>query len=154
MKKKIKLKKKKENYFIKKYFQPDIQINLSKKLFKFANTSIDLSDGLISDLEKMINKQNLSYELNGNTIPISKHLARLIKMKKLNKYNFISKGDDYQILFTANSNKARIILDTSKNLGIKITKIGKIISGFKKSNIIGQKSEQIKVKSQGYTHQF
>jgi thiamine-monophosphate kinase len=154
LKSKIKLKKKNEKYFINKYFLPDIQINLSKKLFKFANTSIDLSDGLISDLEKMINKQNLSYTLNGENIPISKNLAKLIKIKKLNKYNFISKGDDYQILFTANSNKTRIILDTSKNLGIKITKIGKIISGRKKSNIIGQKGKQIMVKSKGYTHQF
>ena len=154
LKSKIKLKKKNEEYFINKYFLPDIQINLSKKLFKFANTSIDLSDGLISDLEKMINKQNLSYTLNGENIPISKNLAKLIKIKKLNKYNFISKGDDYQILFTANSNKTRIILDTSKNLGIKITKIGKIISGRKKSNIIGQKGKQIMVKSKGYTHQF
>ena len=51
-------------------------------------------------------------------------------------------------------NKARIILNTSKNLGIKITKIGKITSRIKKSIIIDQKGKQIKVKNKGYTHQF
>ena len=37
--------------------------NITDKLMLFANTSIDVSDGLISDLEKMINKQKLSYKL-------------------------------------------------------------------------------------------
>ena len=31
----------------------------------------------------MINKQNLSYTLNGENIPISKNLAKLIKIKKV-----------------------------------------------------------------------
>ena len=34
-------------------------LNLTNKLLSFANTSIDVSDGLIADLEKLINKQNL-----------------------------------------------------------------------------------------------
>jgi len=154
LKNKFKVKKEIKDYFLKKYYQPEIHIKLTKQLFKFANTSIDLSDGLIADLEKMINKQNLSYVLNENDIPISKRLLSLIKKKKFNKYNFISKGDDYQVLFTANPSKSRIILNKSKNLGIKITKIGKINSGSKKSIIINQKGKQIKLKNKGYIHQF
>ena len=154
LKNRIKVKKRIKDYFIKKYYQPDIQFNLIKKLFQFANTSIDVSDGLIADLEKIINKQNLSYLLNGYNVPISDHLTKLIKIKKLNKYNFISKGDDYQILFTASPDKIRIIHNTAKNLGIKITNIGKIISGSKKSLMIDQKGKQILVKSKGYAHEF
>ena len=150
----IKVHKKIKDYFVKKYYQPDIQINLTKKLLKYANTSIDISDGLVADLDKMINKQNLSYILNINDIPISKHLVKLIKNKKLIKSHIISNGDDYQVLFTASPAKSRIILNTSKNLGIKITKIGKIISGSRKSIIIDQKGKQILLKNKGYTHQF
>ena len=49
---KIKVSKKLKNYFIKKYFEPDIQIKLTKELLKFANSSIDISDGLFDDLRK------------------------------------------------------------------------------------------------------
>ena len=49
---KIKVTKKLKNYFIKKYFEPDIQIKLTNELFKFANSSIDISDGLLDDLIK------------------------------------------------------------------------------------------------------
>ena len=154
LKKKVKVEKKLKKYFIKKYYQPEIQINLPLKLFKFANTSIDVSDGLISDLEKMINKQNFSYEIYENRIPISKPLIKLLKNKNLKKMDFVSRGDDYQILFTASRDKSRIIDKTFDKMGIKISKIGKIISQRYKSTIIGQKGKKILVKKKGYTHQF
>ena len=78
----------------------------------------------------------------------------MIEIKKLRKIDVTSRGDDYQILFTANSNKSRIIKKISNNTGIKITKIGKIISGKNKSKIINKKNKQIEPKNKGYIHQF
>ncbi len=154
LKNKIKVEKKMKDYFIKKFYQPDIQINLPLKLFKFANTSIDISDGLIADLEKMINKQKFSYQIYENKIPISKTLTKLIKKKSLKKFNFVSKGDDYQILFTAGISKSRIIHKIFNKIGIKISRIGIINSPIYKSTIIDQKGKQILVKKKGYSHQF
>jgi len=151
---KIKITKKLKNYFIKKYFEPEIQIKLTRKLLKFANSSIDISDGLIDDLKKMMNKQKLSYKIFEEKIPISKNLLNYIKKNNFKKTDFVSNGDDYQILFTASSDKSRIISSTSKNLGIKISKIGKIDLNYKKSIIINQKGEHLLIKKQGYKHQF
>ena len=154
LKKKLKINNKKGSFFINKYYQPELPLRLTKLFFKFANTSIDISDGLIDDLKKMINRQNLSFCLNAQKIPVSQNLFTIIKTKKLKKINLISNGDDYQILFTADSKKSGIIRNTSKSLGIKITKIGKIISGTKKSIIIDKKGKQIRAKYNGYIHQF
>ena len=151
---KIKVNKKLKNYFIKKYFEPEIQIKLAKELIKFANSSIDISDGLIDDLEKMLNKQKLSYKIWEEQIPISKNLQNYLKKKTLKKLNFISNGDDYQVLFTASAKKSRIIKNTSKKLGIKISRIGKIIPNNLKSSLISQKGEYLLVKNSGYKHQF
>jgi len=154
LQKKIKMNRKLQNYFVKKYFKPEIQIKLTKELIKFANSSIDLSDGLIDDLAKMINKQKFSYQLWEEKIPLSKHLLNYLKKNNLKKSNFISNGDDYQILFTAGSDKSRIIKSTSKKLGIKISKIGKIILNNKKSSIITKKGKYLLIKNSGYKHQF
>ena len=154
LQKKIKMNRKLQNYFVKNYFKPEIQIKLTKELIKFANSSIDLSDGLIDDLAKMINKQKLSYQLWEEKIPLSKYLLNYLKKNNLKKSNFISNGDDYQILFTAGSDKSRIIQSTSKKLGIKITKIGKIILNNKKSSIITKKGKYLLIKNSGYKHQF
>ena len=128
LKKKINTSNSLNRYFVNKYYLPNLHLKLSNKLLSFANTSIDISDGLISDLEKLINKQNLSYRLNLNSIPISKNLNKLLIKKKLDKISFISHGDEYPILLTAHSSKSRIINKSAQSLGIKISKIGKICS--------------------------
>ena len=151
---KIKTTKKLKKYFIKKYFEPEIQIKLTKNLLKFANSSIDISDGLIDDLKKMMNKQKLSYKILEEKIPISRNLLNYLKKNNFKKTDYVSNGDDYQILFTASADKSRIISSTSKKLGIKISKIGKIGLNNKKSLIINQKGEHLLIKKQGYKHQF
>jgi thiamine-monophosphate kinase len=133
---------------------PNLPIRLSKKLLPLANTSIDISDGLITDLEKLINKQKLSYKLNLKNIPISQNLEKLLSKKKLDKIFYISQGDDYQILFTAPSSKSRIIEKTAKSSGIKISKIGKICSELEKSQIIDENGKKINLKNKGYFHRF
>ena len=151
---KVKFKNKDKLFFVDKYYKPELPLNLTKYLLKFANSSIDVSDGLIKDLSKLINRQSLSFHLFENKIPVSNKLSNLIKKQRLNKINLISNGDDYQILFTADIKKARIIQKASKTTGIKITKIGKIVSGKDRSLILDQKDKQIQAKSKGYIHQF
>ncbi len=151
---KAKFKNKDKLFFVDKYYKPELPLKLTKYLLKFANSSIDVSDGLIDDLTKMINRQNLSFHLFENKIPVSKKLSNFIKKQRLNKINQISNGDDYQVLFTADINKARIIQSASKATGIKITKIGKIVFGKDRSLIFDEKGKQIQAKSKGYIHQF
>ena len=154
LKKKINLNRKLKDYFEKRYYSPDLQINFTNKLLNFANSSIDISDGLFADLKKLINKQKLSFKLYLNQIPISKNLKNLIFSKRLKKISFISRGDDYQILFTASPFKSRIINKTAKSLGVKITKIGKICNYSTKSQILDEKLMKIDPKHQGYSHRF
>ena len=154
LKKDISLNKYSNKYFVMKYYLPELHIDLAKKLLSFANTSIDISDGLFTDLDKLINRQKLSYKINLGDVPISKKLKAMILQKKLKKIDFISRGDDYQILFTASQEKARIIERTFKSLGIKISKIGKICSSNQKSQIIDEKGNKITIKNKGYLHKF
>ena len=133
---------------------PNIQLKLADQIKKFANTSIDISDGLLADLDKMINSQKLSYKIFLQDIPISNNLKKMLVLKNLSKINCISNGDDYQVLFTASKNKMRIIKKIAINSGVKLTKIGSIQSYVKKSSIIDDKNVQITIKNKGYFHKF
>ena len=154
LKNKIKLNNTLNKYFTNQYFLPTIQLKLMNQIKKFANTSIDISDGLLTDLDKMINTQKLSYKLYLNEVPISKNLKKIIDLKKLSKINYISNGDDYQVLFTASKNKRRIITKITTNFKIKLTRIGTIHSVGKKSSIVDHKNREISLKNRGYFHQF
>ena len=154
LKNKIKLNNLLGKYFKNQYFMPNIQLKLTDQIKKFANTSIDISDGLLADMDKMINSQNLSYKLDLKKIPISSNLKKVLDLKKLSKIKYISNGDDYQVLFTASKNKRRIIKKVSSNYRIKLTKIGSIQSISKKSYLIDDKNRHISLKNKGYFHKF
>ena len=154
LKNKIKLNSRLKKYFTNQYFMPNIQLKLIDQIKKFANTSIDISDGLLADLDKMINNQKLSYKIFLQDIPISNNLKKILDLKKIPKINCISNGDDYQVLFTASKNKMRIIKKIASNCRVKLTKIGSIQSYVEKSSIIDAKNRQISLKNKGYFHKF
>ena len=133
---------------------PDIQINLVKNLHKFASSSMDISDGLFADLDKLINRQDHSYEVLVKNIPISANLKKIIKSKNFNKADLISRGDDYQILFTSPKSKRKLIQSVCDYNKIRVTKIGKIIKGKRKSLIINEDGSQLFLKNKGYFHNF
>ena len=151
---KLKLNKQLIKYFINQYFMPNIQLKLTNQIKRFANTSIDISDGLFADLDKMINNQKLSYKLFLDDIPISNNLKKVLDLKKLSKINYISNGDDYQVLFTASKKKRSIIKKIAINCRVKLTKIGSIQSNVKKSSIRDDKNLEISLKDKGYFHNF
>ena len=152
--KKIKINSYSRKYFIKKYYLPDVKFSLIKNIRKIANTSIDISDGLLADMEKLINNQNLSYQIFLEKIPISSNLSKFLKKKKLLKENFISNGDDYEILFTAKKNNRNLIKKIAKKHKTKITRIGFIKKNTTKSSVLNALNSKIILKNKGYFHIF
>jgi thiamine-monophosphate kinase len=154
LKNKIKLNRSLKKYFVDQYYMPNIQLNLVRHINKFANTAIDVSDGLLTDLNKMINSQKVSYKIFLKDVPISNNLSKILDLKKLPKIKYISNGDDYQVLFTASKSKGRIIKKISTDYRIKLTKIGSIQTPDKKSSIVDDKNCQINLKNNGFFHKF
>ena len=150
----IKINSKLKNYFVNKFYCPDLPYKICKKIHKFANTSMDISDGLISDMEKLINEQTLSFELDVSKIPISKKLNVCLKKYKIKKEDCLFNGDDYQILFTASKNKRSLIKSIGKRVNQKFTIIGKINNRFEKSTVKLSNKTQNLNKFKGYSHKF
>ena len=142
------------NYFISKYYKPDLPHNILSCLNYYASSSIDISDGLFIDLDRLINRKKVSFLIYLDLVPISKKLKSLLSSKKLKKINFVSKGDDYQILFTSPKKFRNQINKFSKDNRIRITRIGKILNHKSKSKIIDGTSKEILAKNKGYLHEF
>jgi len=154
IKNKIKINSKLKKYFINQFYCPKLPYNIYKQIHKFANTSIDISDGLLADMKKLINKQKLSFEINLNKIPVSKNLEFYSKNYNKSIYKYLFNGDDYQILFTAPLRKRSLIKSIGNKMNQKITIIGKIINPYKKNSIKLDNKPQNLSKFKGYSHKF
>ena len=150
----IKIDAKLKKYFVKQFYCPNLPYKIYKEIDKFANTSMDISDGLIIDMKKLINKQKLSFDININKIPISKNFVFYLKKYKKPRIQYLFNGDDYQILFTAPERKRLLIKSIGKKMNQKFTVIGKINNGNKK-NLIKLDNKPINLsKFKGYSHKF
>ena len=154
IKNKIKINSKLKKYFVNQFYCPNLPYKIYKEIHKFANTSMDISDGLIADMNKLINKQKLSFEINVNKIPISKNLEFYLKKYKKLKTQYLFNGDDYQILFTASKKKRLLIKSVGKKMNQKFTIIGKINNGYKKNSIKLDNKPLNLSKFKGYSHKF
>ena len=154
IKNKIKINSKLKKYFVNQFYCPNLPYKIYKEIHKFANTSMDISDGLITDMNKLINKQKLSFEINVNKIPISKNLEFYLKKYKKLKTQYLFNGDDYQILFTASKKKRLLIKSVGKKINQKFTIIGKINNGYKKNTIKLDNKPLNLSKFKGYSHKF
>ena len=152
--KKIKVNLKLKKYFFNQYYCPHLPFNIHSSIKKIANTSMDISDGLISDMSKLINKQKLSFEIDINKIPISNMLKSYLKKHNQKKDRYLFKGDDYQILFTSSKKNRKLIKNISRKKNQKITIIGKINKRFKKNLLILDNKPINLVNFQGYLHKF
>ena len=150
----IKINSKLKKYFINQFYCPNLPYKIYKKIHKFANTSMDISDGLITDMNKLINKQKLSFEINVNKIPISKNLKFYLKKHDKSRTQYLFNGDDYQILFTASKKNRSLIKSIGKKMNQKITIIGKINNGYKKNLIKMDNKSQNLTNFKGYSHKF
>ncbi len=155
LKKNISIPKILKKYFISKFYMPSINLKMVNFLQKFANTSIDISDGLLIDLKKMIRQQKYGFSIRLDDIKLSNQLKKVLNInKRLKIENIIFNGDDYEIIFTSHKKNRSSITQYSKNNNLKIQRIGKILKKHQDSHILkGNKKFRIN-KNLGYTHQF
>tara|TARA_Y100000590_G_scaffold182923_1_gene208430 strand:- start:843 stop:1802 length:960 start_codon:yes stop_codon:yes gene_type:complete len=150
----VKMTSKFKKYFFKQFYCPNLPYKIFNHLNKFANTSIDVSDGLISDMYKLIKNQKLSFDIEIRKIPISKNLRNYLKKNNKKKNHYLFNGEDYQILFTAPLKKRSLIKSISKKMNQKVTIIGKINNGYKKNLLKYANKPQKLTNFKGYSHKF
>ncbi len=153
LKKKINPSIKFKRYFINKYYKPDLAFGFHKDLNKFANSSMDISDGLLCDIKKLTSLKKFKFIIDLDLVPKSTYFNKLNIHNNITFNNHLFKGDDYQILFTAKKKYRKTIIKYAKNWNQKLTRIGNITNG--KDNYLKIDGKLKKIKDyHGYIHNF
>ena len=106
--------------------QPTPRVNLGLALRAVANSAIDISDGLLGDLKHILKQSSKDAEIFLGRIPKSATLHKQTSAIQ-NQYS-ANGGDDYELCFTAPSDKRDIITKISADLNLPLTQIGSVKS--------------------------
>lgn len=112
-------------YLIERFFRPTARVDIGQAIMDYASSSIDISDGLIGDVKKIMSASDVGALINIEDIPLSKEMLKIYEPKKSQTFA-LSGGDDYELLFTAPAENLSKIMDISKEKDQKITHIGNI----------------------------
>ncbi|PCI88363.1 MAG: thiamine-phosphate kinase [Hyphomicrobiales bacterium] len=114
---------------ISHYLCPEPRVELQTIISQFANASMDISDGLLGDLNNILINSKLGAKIDVEHIPFSEETKSIL----LNEIDILpailTGGDDYEILFTADPKHADDIKTHAKNLHFNLTKIGNTVNG-------------------------
>lgn len=103
------------------YLLPNPPYFMGQNLFPYMNASCDISDGLLQDLQHILNASKVGAKIFTDKIP----LIEVFSDKELNLKLALTGGDDYQILFIS-SEKEESLKEISQRHNIKITAIGEV----------------------------
>nr|CAA6802419.1 MAG: Thiamine-monophosphate kinase (EC [uncultured Thiotrichaceae bacterium] len=125
---------------------PVPQITLGKILLEHANSCIDISDGLLADLEHILQSSGKGAEITTRQLPFSPALLSL-PIQQREGYA-LNGGDDYELLFTLPPEKFKQAHQDAQQQGILISAIGEITSQAGQLTVNGKQVTNI----EGYNH--
>ena len=102
--------------------RPTPRIGLGARLLGIASSAIDVSDGLVGDLRHVLVASGVGAVVDWNRVPRSTVLQR--QPLNVQQRCALAGGDDYELLFTAPSNRREAVVAIAES--IPISRIGTV----------------------------
>lgn len=134
-----------------RFWCPSPRIKLGRKLHGLAHSAIDVSDGLIGDLGHICEQSGLGADIQADLVPQSGAAKRALPFDPDFGDLWLTWGDDYELVFTADPLAHADIQALASDLGVPLTAIGTITeeAGVR---ILDAKGGQIHFANSGYQH--
>ena len=130
---------------------PTPQVALGQRLLGHASACLDLSDGLVGDSKHIAKFSNVSVEVDVEKLPLSDAYQRYMARGGFVRYA-VAGGDDYQLLFTANEDKAAILDNIANDLGVPITEIGRVVKRTDQDVVLLEDGKPAVMKLKAFQH--
>lgn len=128
--------------------QPQPRVALGLALRDIAHTALDISDGLLADLNHILQASGKGAELDWALFS-KPQLVNNVSQSVLQQA-VLAGGDDYELCFTVSAQRRDEVLALSEKLNLPLTRIGSIIEATGLNVSDGE--VQIELSQKGYLH--
>ncbi len=87
-------------YLINRYQLPQPRVSLGESLRDIATSCIDISDGLLADMNHICKASNVGADIHQTHLPLSAAAHKQVEKDAANWAYIYAGGDDYELLFT------------------------------------------------------
>ena len=130
--------------------RPTPRVAAGRALAGIATACVDVSDGLLADLGHVCARSHVAARIDVDALPASAALREAFGEADRIALQ-ASGGDDYELCFTAPADASADIDAVSAQLGLRITRIGRIVAG-EGVHPVDAKSQPWSSPRRGYDH--
>jgi thiamine-monophosphate kinase len=112
-----------------RYLHPQPRVGLLAALRAHARAAMDVSDGLVGDLAKMMRAGGTTAVVDVPAIPLSPAAAALVGTEPALLDRALTGGDDYEVLFAVPEASLGALLAQADGCGVPVSVIGAVEAG-------------------------
>lgn len=102
------------------------RIVAGQALVHLASSAIDISDGLIADLQHILRRSNVGASIDVSLLPLSKELLQFVDSVTSAQQYALTSGEEYELCFTIPEENRGSLENALAHCGTKVTCIGQI----------------------------
>lgn len=140
------------DYLIDRFRIPQPPVAFGRTLCGVASAALDVSDGLLGDLEHLCRASNVGAEIALEDVPISPTMRACLGSAEAAFDIALTGGDDYQILFAASEPERRDIERHAAAGGTEVHRIGRVTSRVSEVEVVGPDGAKRLFSQRGYRH--
>jgi thiamine-monophosphate kinase len=140
------------DFLVDRYLLPRPRLALGRALARFANGGMDVSDGLVGDLTKMVRVSGVSARVELARLPLSAAAAAAIAIDPALFEIAATGGDDYEILASVAPSNAAAFEAGAAEAGVAITRIGQALAGADPPRFFGRDGAEVAFGRGAYSH--
>jgi thiamine-monophosphate kinase len=139
------------DFLADRYHLPRPRLALGRQLVGIAHAMLDVSDGLVGDLNHLCVVSGVAAVLEAELVPLSSVARAALAQDKTLLSLVLGGGDDYELVFAAPPGAEKALAALAVSLALPITPIGRISAG-SGVQVVDGTGRRIELGISGYRH--
>jgi len=139
-------------FVIDRYRRPQPRNDLALLVRNFAQGAIDVSDGLVSDIEKLCQVSHVGALIEASRVPLSPAARKAVELQPELFEALLTAGDDYEIVAAVPETSANYFEAEALGKRLSVTLIGRIEGSSGEARVLGPGGKALKLGRKGFVH--
>lgn len=138
---------------INRHYFPTPRVAVGTALRRIATSCIDISDGLLSDLNHILTASGCGANIHVDRLPLSRAITSAVDNDTAIEYA-LSAGDDYELIFTVSEEQKGNLETSLASTNVKATCIGQLSGHSSNLSLFKGEKPYTPKRDKGYEHNF
>jgi thiamine-monophosphate kinase len=139
-------------FLVDRYRRPPPRMALVIPVRNFARGAIDVSDGLVADIDKLAQASHVGAAIEAGQVPFSPAAQKALRREPELLAALLTAGDDYEVVAAVPESSASAFEAEAKDKQVAVTPVGRLTGQSGEVRVLRPNGEALALDRKGYAH--